>query len=152
MWTGARQLERGGKGSNVGLRAGAGQEQIAGDSGISLRGLMGGWEGKEMGGGVVPRGLWGRTGGQDGGVNSGWGLLSLRPQLPPREVFRRPLTLPVSSLHYCLLQENCTPAILSSLWGASWEPRCGGREVGGQTPPSEARRETLPEGCPPDSP
>ena len=105
-----------------------------------------------MGRGVVHRGLWGRTGGQDGGVNSGWGLLSLRPQLPAREVFRRPLTLPVSSLHYCLLQENCTPAILSSLWGASWEPRCGGREVGGQTPPSEARRETLPEGCPPDSP
>lgn len=92
-----------------------------------------------MGRGVVHRGLWGRTGGQDGGVNSGWGLLSLRPQLPSREVFRRPLTLPVSSLHYRLLQENCTPAILSSLWGASWEPRCGGREVGGQTPPSEAR-------------
>lgn len=45
MWTGARQLERGGKGSNVGLRAGAGQGQIAGDSGISLRGLMGGWVG-----------------------------------------------------------------------------------------------------------
>lgn len=102
--------------------------------------------------GVVHRRLWGRTGGQEGGVNSGWGLLSLRPQLPPREVFRRPLTLPVSSLHCHLLQENCTPAILSSLSGASWEPRCRGREVGAQTPLSEAERETFPGGCPPDSP
>lgn len=84
---GARQLERGGRGSNVGLRAGAGQGQIAGDSGTSLCGLVGGWEGggrgTEMAGGGVHRRLWGRTGGQAGGVNSGWGLLSLRPQLPP---------------------------------------------------------------------
>lgn len=29
----------------MGLRAGAGQGQIAGDSGTSLHGLVGGWEG-----------------------------------------------------------------------------------------------------------
>lgn len=66
----------------------------------------------------------------------------------PREVFRRPLTLPVSSLHCRLPQENCTPAILSSLSGASWEPRGGGREVGGQTPSSEARKIDSPRGLP----
>ena len=39
-------LQRGRKNPGLGRSPGEGQGQIAGDSGISLRGLMGGWEGE----------------------------------------------------------------------------------------------------------